>query len=258
MSTEIYQAIIDAIDAGAAFAVASVIESKGSSPGKPGHKMMLFADSRQIGTIGGGTLELKVKEEMLGMIASGQGGILNYSFDSDSLESSGMVCGGQATIAVEVTSPTVRLLFCGGGHVAFSTAAQCRQLGYAYSVVDAREGLVSDSRYPEAARIMIESPVDYVARADLANYSHILIFTHEHSLDLNILRTVHKTDFTGYIGLIGSKKKWALFQNSLLEEGVTREWLNAVHCPIGLEIHADTPAEIALSIAAEIVKERSR
>jgi len=257
MNTEIYQQIIAAIEEGAPFAVASVIESDGSSPGKPGHKMILHADGRQIGTIGGGKLELKAKEEMQGMIANGSGGILNYSFDPESPEYFGMVCGGKATIAVEVISPGVRLLFCGGGHVAHSMAAICRQLGYVYSVVDAREGLANTDSFPDATQIMLEPPPDFISSADLSRYSHILIFTHEHSLDLATLRAVHQVDFAGYVGMIGSAKKWARFQKDLLAEGVTKEWLSEVHCPIGIKINANSPMEIALSIAAELIKERN-
>ncbi len=169
-----------------------------------------------------------------------------------------MVCGGKAVIAVEVIAGTLNILMCGGGHVAAALANQCSELGYAYTVADGREELATRERFPGAGELIVTSPADYIATTELSRYSHIIIFTHDHGLDLESLKAVAKSAYNGYIGLIGSAKKWARFRKELLEEGVTKDWLDGIHCPIGLAINAHTPAEIGLSIAAEIVREKNR
>ncbi len=257
MSIELYKEIYEAIGKGESFAIASVIETEGSSPGKPGHKMIVYPDGRQSGTIGGGKLEVAVRDEMLAMIGRGLGGMLDYSFDPDSPEAFGMVCGGKAVIAVEVVAGTVNILMCGGGHVAAALASQCGELGFAYTVADGRENFAARERFPGAGELIATSPADYITATELTRYSHIIIFTHDHGLDLESLRAVVKSSYQGYIGLIGSARKWTRFQKELLGEGVTKAWLDGVHCPIGLAINAQTPAEIALSIAAEIVREKN-
>jgi xanthine dehydrogenase accessory factor len=255
MNVELYKEIYEAVSKGESFAVASVIETEGSSPGKPGHKMIVYPDGKQAGTIGGGKLEAVVIDEMLAMIKKGLGAVLTYNFDPDSPEAFGMVCGGKAVIAVEVISGSLNLLLCGGGHVAAALARQCAELGFAYAVADGRDNLTTRERFPAAGELIVEAPDEYISASDLSRYSHIIIFTHDHGLDLAALRAVSEAGYSGYIGLIGSAKKWTRFRKELSAEGVTEKWLDDVHCPIGLEISAHTPAEIALSIAAEIVKE---
>ena len=215
MSARLFREIYESIEKGEYFAVASVIETEGSSPGKPGHKMLVYPDGHQAGTIGGGKLEAVVRDEMLEMIKKGVGGILSYTFDPDSPEAFGMVCGGKAVIAVEVIAPALKILFCGGGHVAAALASQCGELGYTYSVADGRAELASRERFPGAGDLFHNPPADYIDSADLARYSHIVIFTHDHGLDLNTLRAVARSKFEGYIGLIGSAKKWARFRKEL-------------------------------------------
>lgn len=258
MSVKLYKEIYESLSKGESFAVASVIETEGSSPGKPGHKMIIYPDGRQAGTIGGGKLEMAVQEEMLAMIKRGLGGMLTYNFDPDSPDAFGMVCGGSAVIAVEVITGTLNILMCGGGHVAAALARQCTELGYAYAVADGRENLATRERFPGAGELIVTSPAEVIAASDLSRYSHIIIFTHDHGLDLESLRAVAGSSFRGYIGVIGSAKKWARFRKELLEAKVSNEWLDSVHCPIGLNINAHTPAEIGLSIAAEIVKEKNK
>ncbi len=255
MIAEILRSALAAIERGETLAIATIIEAEGSSPGKPGHKMILYPDGRQEGTVGGGMLEVRAKKEILEMIRRGRGGVLTYTFDPDSPESIGMLCGGKAILAVEVIVPAARILLCGGGHVAQAFARQCRELGFVHSVVDAREAVVSNERFPEAVEIACERPPDYLQRASLDCFSHVLIFTHDHALDRETLHAVYQKGFEHYIGLIGSSRKWAAIRKALVKAGVAEDWLDRVHCPIGLDIGAHTPVEIAISIAAEIVKE---
>lgn len=254
MTMEIYQSILAAIERGERIAILTLIEAVGSSPGKPGQKMIVYGDGRQEGTIGGGALEHRARNAALEMLARGDGGLLSYALDPDSADSIGAICGGRATIAVEVAGPAARILLCGGGHVALAFARLCRELGFVYTVVDQRSEMASAARFPDAAEIIIESPARYAAASDLGRFTHVLILTHDHALDRETLLTMHRSGFPGYVGMIGSRRKWAEVRTSLTGEGVPAEWLDTVHCPVGEAIGARNPAEIAISIASQIVK----
>ncbi len=257
MIATVMRAALEALERGEAFALVSVIEAEGSSPGKPGHKMLLYGDGRQEGTIGGGQLELKVKEEALSMIRRGSGGLLSYSFEPGAHDSIGLMCGGRATLAVEVMAPPARILLCGGGHVAQAVARLCREVEFAYAVVDPREEIVSAERFPDAAARMAQSPDAFISDGGLHGFDHVIVLTHEHALDRKVMLAIAQTDFAGYLGLIGSRRKWGKIREALSEAGSTPEWIARVHCPVGLAIGAHTPAEIALSIVAEIIKEKN-
>ncbi len=256
MIAEVLKAALEALTAGEPFALATVIEAEGSSPGKPGHKMLLRPDGRQVGTIGGGQLELCVQREMQAMLTRGRGGVLAYSFEPGAPNNPGMTCGGGVTIAVEVVPAAARVLLCGGGHVAQALARQLRELGYAHVIVDARPEVATREQFPGAAEIRHEAPPACIGARGLSGFSHVIIFTHDHALDRETLLAVARTGFAGYVGLIGSACKWAATRQALREGGVTEDWIARVHCPIGLPIGARTPAEIAVSIAAELVREK--
>jgi len=256
MIAEVLKAALELLATGEPFALATVIEAQGSSPGKPGHKMLLRPDGRQVGTIGGGQLELHVQREMQAMLARGRGGLLTYSFEPGAPNNPGMTCGGAVTIAIEVAAAAARVLLCGGGHVAQALARQLRELGYAHVLVDERPAVATREQFPAAVAIHHEAPPAHIRAGGLDRLSHVIIFTHDHALDRDTLLAVARAGFAGYVGLIGSARKWAATRQALIEAGVAEDWIARVHCPIGLAIGARTPAEIAVSIAAELVKEK--
>ena len=255
MIAAIFKRALQAIDEGENFALVTVIESEGSSPGKPGHKMIVFADGRQEGTAGGGQFEHRVKEEALAMIQRGEGGLLHYSFDPTSEDSIGMLCGGKATVAVEVVKPKAHILLCGAGHVGWALTQQFDQLGFTYAVLDAREDLTSPERFPRAGALIHASPEAFINEQSVAGYSHVIVMTHDHALDRDAMLAVATSGFAGYVGLIGSRRKWATIRAALSEAEIPEDWIGAVHCPIGLPIGGSRPAEIAISITAEILQE---
>ena len=257
MSREMFHAALNALDRGESFALVSVIEIEGSSPGKPGQKMIVYPGGRQEGTVGGGRLEIEASRAALDHLARGKGGFLRLVLDPDADDSIGAVCGGTATLAIEVFPARSRVLLCGAGHVARAVARQFAILGLAYAVVDQRPDAAVREEFPDAAEILVEPPSRYLERGDLASFTHIVILTHSHKIDQEALRAVHKRGYAGYVGMIGSRRKWAEVRSALIEQGVPAEWCGQVHCPIGIEIGARTPAEIAVSIAAEILQESS-
>ncbi len=253
MIEKVLRSALGAIEQGESFALATVIESRGSSPGKPGHKMIIYADGRQEGTVGGGGLEHQVRDEAVKMISRGEGGMLHYTFDAPTT-GEGMVCGGEATVAVEIVQPAARILICGGGHVGQALAAQFSALAYVHSVVDERAEIATEANFPGAGRITCETPPDWIRREGTAGYTHILVLTHDHLLDQKTLAAIAESTFEGYVGLIGSQRKWQKIKAALEKSGLSADWLNTIHCPIGLPIGGNTPAEIAVSIVAEIIQ----
>ena len=256
MIADILRKALEAIDRGESFAVVTVVESEGSSPGKPGHKMIVYSDGRQEGTVGGSLVELRARETALEMIARGRGGLLQFELDADNPEGLDSICGGRMTLVVEVVAPDTHILLCGGGHVSLSVARLCADLGFRHTIVDARPEWADAERFPHAAELMVQAPHDFIREAGTGRFSHVIIFTHDHHLDREALLAVFRSGFSGYAGMIGSKRKWAQIRAGLAEQGVSEEELDRVHCPVGLDIGARTPAEIAVAIMAEIIKEK--
>lgn len=255
MNAEILRAALGALEAGKTFALVSVLEVDGSSPASPGQKMIVYPDGGTEGTVGGGILELRARDEALAMLVRGRGGVLRLRLDPSAPEGIDSLCGGTAVLAVEVASGGPRVLLCGAGHVAHALARILVELDLAHGVVDPRPEQANAERYPHAATVTAELPPEWIAHGGLAGWSHLVILTHGHALDGATLRAAWGAGFAGYIGMIGSRHKWEETRRGLAASGVGEEWLGRVHCPVGLPIGARTPAQIAVSIAAEILKE---
>jgi xanthine dehydrogenase accessory factor len=257
MNAEILHAALCALKAGETFALVSVLEVDGSSPASPGQKMLVYPDGRTEGTVGGGSVELRAREEAVAMVARGRGGVLRLRLDASAPDGVDSLCGGTAVLGVEVAIGGPRVLLCGAGHVAYALARILVELGLVHGVVDPRPEQANAERYPHAATVTAEAPPDWIARTGLAGWSHLVILTHGHALDGATLRAVWEAGFAGYIGMIGSKRKWVETRRALAASGVAEDWLARVHCPVGLPIGARTPAQIAVSIAAQILQQSS-
>jgi xanthine dehydrogenase accessory factor len=254
MNAEILRAALAALDAGETFALVSVLEVDGSSPASPGQKMLVYPDGRTEGTVGGGSVELRARDEAVAMLGRGHGGVLRLLLDASVPGGLDSLCGGTAVLAVEVAVGGPRVLLCGAGHVAYALARILVELGLKHGVVDPRPDQANAERYPRAAAVFAEPPPEWIAHRGLAGWSHLVILTHGHALDGATLRATWEAGFAGYIGMIGSQRKWLETRRALAASGVSEEWLARVHCPIGLPIGARTPAQIAVSIAAEILQ----
>jgi len=255
LNREVLLSAIAAMDRNEPFALLTVVDAEGSTPGKPGQQMILFADGRQEGTVGGGALERRAARDAAAMLREGRGGVLEYSLDAASIESIGAVCGGRATLSVALSLPAAWVLICGGGHVAFALARILRELGILYTIADGRAEVCAESRYPDALEIVREPPPRFVRGARLERYTHVVVLTHDHALDAETLRALAEKRFPRYVGMIGSRTKWQEVALRLRESGVEEAWLAGVRCPIGLPIGAKTPAQIAVSIASEIISQ---
>ncbi len=244
--------IVRLMDEGRAFAVATVAEAKGSVPGKQGAKMVFLPDGTQYGTVGGAGLEEKVKALCRKALEEKKGGLASFDlmyYKEGALDS---LCGGSVRILVEYMAPVPHLLIAGGGHCGLEVAKLCDQLGYFYSVLDDRADYASAARFPGARRTVRAVPEDFFATEDLGPYSHVVLVGWSHKIDTELLfHLVQK--FPRWIGLISSKTKKLEMFRRLKARGIPEEALSRIVAPVGLPIGAETPAEIAVSILAQVI-----
>jgi xanthine dehydrogenase accessory factor len=248
----VQQKILQLIDEGRAFAVATVAETVGSVPGKAGSKMIVLPDGTQFGTVGGAGLEQNVKSLCLAAIARKKGGLSSFDlkyYKEGALDS---LCGGSVQVFVEYVAPVPHLLIAGGGHCGLELATLCDQLGYFHTVLDDRAEYASAGRFPNARRVLQALPADFFAAEDLSAFSHVVLVGWSHKIDTDLLfHLVRK--FPGWIGVISSKSKKREMFLRLKARGIAEEALSRVVAPVGLPIGAESPAEIAVSILAQII-----
>ncbi len=248
--TDIYQEIIEIKNNGIDAALVTIISSEGSTPRETGAKMLVKNDGSIIGSIGGGSLEWSAKNEALRVIRTGKSKRMNYSLQPG--EDADMICGGDVEIFIEPIMCPPSLYICGGGHIGLALTKIGRLCGFRVIVIDDRPEYASKERFPEADRTVVSAYEDLFRVVKVDQSGYIVIVTHGHKGDEVALAGALRTP-ARYIGMIGSRKKIASVYDRLVEKGISREALNRVHSPIGLNIYAQTPEEIAVSIMAEII-----
>jgi len=250
---EIYEELARLISQGESAVLATVIASEGSAPREAGAKMLIRKDGTFIGTVGGGGMEQQVLKRAAQVLDSGRPETVH--FDLSGGDRSAMICGGRMEIFLEPVLPSETLYLFGAGHVSRSVAEIGKTLGLRIVVTDPRPELNNAERFPEADQLIVEDYTQALSRLDIDRDSYIVICTPQHISDEECLELAIKTQ-AKYIGMIGSKRKVEEVRGHLLKKGVPAEVLDSVHSPIGLEIGAETPEEIAISILAEIVRVR--
>ena len=252
MSRDIYEEILKVYNQGGAACLATVIETEGSTPRKPGTKMLVRADGSFLGTLGGGPLEQRVIAEARKALETGEPGIYLYDLGEGRPESIGMICGGKVKVFLEPVQTAPMLYLVGGGHVARAVAEMAGNVGFAVTVIDDDPRWASRDRFPQAADIRIGDYGECVASLSPRGRSFLVIMTRDHKTDQAALREALKGDFD-YVGMIGSRNKIKRIKENLAAEGVSAEKLDGIYAPIGIHIGAITPEEIALSVAAELI-----
>lgn len=234
-------------------ALATVVGGEQGVPGKTGFHMLVYADGRTLGTVGGGKLEARVREEALESIQDKKPRLLEYTLDEQSADALGALCGGQVRIFLEPVYGRPTLYIFGGGHIAVPLAQLAKTLEFSVVVVDDREEFANQTRFPEA-EVKLGDFAILTRSLDFNENDSIVIITRGHEHDEIVLKEcLSKPIHPRYIGMIGSKEKVAATFNHLKEQGVEIELLRQVKAPIGLDIGARTPAEIAVSIIAQII-----
>ncbi|HHB77278.1 MAG TPA: XdhC family protein [Desulfobulbus sp.] len=241
---EIYRKITELLDSGGVGALVTLVGVEGSGPRAPGTKMVVVGGRVTAGTIGGGRLEQEMIRLAAEVSASGQARLVTYAENGEN----GLACGGRATVFLEPLQTGNRLLVIGCGHVGRALARLAVDCALVVTVLDDRKEIKeTDGRF-----LLLENYDDPFADLDIGKRDMLVIAGRSHAVDLQVLRAALSTR-AGFIGLLGSKKKKDAFFATLRKEGVPDEQLARVRCPVGLPIGAHAPAEIAVSIMAQLI-----
>jgi xanthine dehydrogenase accessory factor len=237
---------------GARFVLATVTDVHGSSPRGVGAKMLILADGTTEETIGGGVLESEAIAEARACLASGESYSRTYQLRPEGERALGSLCGGDVTLFFEPHVPARTLFVIGAGHVGQKLCACAGMLDFRVVVLDSRADVVTAQRFPEADELICDDPARAAELCDIGQRTSVVIVTHSAEHDEKALRAVVDSP-AAFIGMIGSGTKVRTILARLRDDGVAGERLERIHAPIGLDIGAETPAELALCIMAEIV-----
>jgi xanthine dehydrogenase accessory factor len=252
---DIFQEIVRIRSEGQRAALATVISAKGSTPRETGSKMLIRTDGTILGSIGGGSLEAQVCKEAIKVMTENRSMLLRFDLTGKEVAEEGMICGGNMEVFVEPILPEPCLLIFGAGHISLFLAKMGKMVGFRVVVVDDRPEFANRERFPEADEVIAQDFPAAFQQLAANRTSYIAIVTRGHLQDETVLEWAVRTD-AAYIGMIGSRKKNQAVFSNLRERGVPEKKLKEVHAPIGLNINAKTPEEIAMSIMAEIIKAR--
>jgi xanthine dehydrogenase accessory factor len=256
MNEEVFRAVVAALDQGQDAALVTIVKTSGSTPQRVGAKMLVYPDGRAVGTIGGGCYESDASLKARDALRTRRPQIVRYDLSDDVAEQSGLICGGQMEVYIEPLEPAAHLYIVGAGHVATHLGHFAAATGFRVHVLDDRSRFANRERFPDAHEILVDTIPEALARVDWPANSYLVVVTRGHKYDFDALHAVAGRSFT-YIGMIGSRAKVKRIFDALLAQGCQPDWLQQVHAPIGLDIGAVTPAEIAISIVAELVAVRN-
>lgn len=250
----IIAAIHGAMSANEAIAVVTVIATDRSVPRRPGAKMIVRPDGSTLGSIGGGEMESRCIREAIGALTDGKPRRLSYELVDVKSGDPG-VCGGTVELYVEAYMPTPTVLVVGCGHVGRAVVDLANWLGFRVVATDDRTELADPEQLPNAHVVVPGSIDDAIASSSIGAHTSVVLVTRNVAVDLEILPPLLETS-AGYIGLMGSKRRWETTRAALLGSGLSSEVVDRIQTPIGLEIHAESPQEIAVSIMAEVIAHR--
>jgi len=252
----IYQALSELEAKNESVALCTVVKSEGPTPRHVGSKMLVYPDGKFIGTVGGGELENRVLDEAWTAMADGQARLLHYNMSDPSRGDVG-VCGGQVEVFVEPILPAPIVIVIGTGHVGKAVAHLAKWLGFRVAVSDDRAEFCTPEVIPDA-NVYYPVPMEQLTKhVKVTRQTYLVLTTRGSNVDAEGLPSLLDTD-AAYIGIIGSKRRWAETVKALMKKGVPAEKIERVHSPIGLELRAETPEEIAVSIMAEILMIRDK
>jgi len=260
---------LEKLNAGYSVAIATIIEAKGSVPGKPGAKLAIIKNGEKYGTIGGAGLELKVEKALKNLLStpkdmSSKGGkiekfLLYKNGKGKEVTPLDSLCGGQVTVSLEVIDSLPHILIIGGGHVGLAITSISDILGWSHSIFDVREDYANSKRFPNAEEIHNSFVCDFLTEDDIesmSRFSDILLLGHDWNVDQEMLiglLSIMDENSRPRIGVIGSKSKWSAFKKAALSVNISESIIDSTRCPIGLSIGAHSPEEIAVAVCAEIM-----
>lgn len=259
----------DLLEKGESFVLAKVVDTQGSTPRKKGAWLLMKQDGTAYGTVGGGKLEAEVERICLETFGTKESRIFHFRLKAKEHEGLDMRCGGDADVSIEYVDAQNPASFqeefgikdkafiFGGGHVGKALEPILRYVDFHTIVIDDRPDFANRERFPEADEVVvIKNFEDAYEDMETDENSYIIIVTRGHSGDYDVLKQSLRRE-SAYLGMIGSKGKVAEVYRMILEDGFSQEELDKVYSPVGLSIGAETPEEIAISIAAEMIKVRT-
>jgi xanthine dehydrogenase accessory factor len=254
---DIYEQIVKLRSEGRRGAVATIVNVRGSVPSFETAKMLVRDDGSIVGTVGGGCVEAEVWQAAREVMESEKPRTITFNLNQNPKYDTGLVCGGTLDIFIEPVLPPALLYIFGAGHVALSLYQTAKAAGFDVSVIDDRESYANRERFSEAKEVIAEDFDKAMARLSPNATSYIVIVTRGHRDDMRILRWAVQSQ-ARYIGMIGSKRKTITIFRELVKEGLSETLFERVHAPVGLDIGAITPEEIAVAITAELIATRRR
>ncbi|HEY1648473.1 MAG TPA: XdhC/CoxI family protein [Terracidiphilus sp.] len=252
---DIYEEIVALQREGRRGAVATIVNSRGSIPSFKSAKMLVRDDGSIAGTIGGGCVEAEVWQAARDVIVNEKPCSLSFDLNQNPKYDTGLVCGGTLEIFIEPVLPAPSLYLFGAGHVALELFKAAKNAGFDVIVADDRDLYANAERFPGARQIIARDFDEAIAELAPNESSYIVIATRGHRDDMRVLRWAVQTR-ARYIGMIGSRRKAITVARELTAEGLNPELFERVHSPVGLDIGAITPEEIAVSIVAELIAVR--
>lgn len=247
----IHQALSEIEKNNGSAALCTVVKSEGSTPRHVGSKMLVYPDGKFIGTVGGGDLEHRVLDEAWMAIADGRPRLLSYTMSDPSRGDPG-VCGGQVEVFVEPILPAPMIVVIGAGHVGKAVVHLAKWLGFRVAVSDDRPEFCTPESIPDADAYYPAPMEKLTEQLKVTRRTYLVVTSRGSGVDAAGLPSLLESS-AAYIGVIGSKRRWATTVKALKEKGVSEEKIARVHSPMGLELQAETPEEIAVSIMAEIM-----
>ncbi len=253
--SEVLEAALRAEREGHPAALVTVVHTEGSTPQKAGARMLVYPDARLVGTIGGGCVEAEMTRRARLCIDRRRCELASYDLTPEQAGEDGLVCGGRMQVFIEPLEGQPTLCLFGAGHVAQPLARLAKSCGFRVELVDDRVKFANRERFPEADLVLVDDFAAGAAQLTLGRNSYAVVVTRGHKGDGEALRAVLGRGLR-YVGLLGSVPKMVHVFSALEAEGVPAAELARVHTPIGLDIGAQTPEEIAVSILAEMIAVR--
>ncbi len=254
---DLYEEIVQLRRDGRRGALATIVSVHGSIPSFKTAKMLVRDDGSIVGTIGGGCVEAEVWQASREVMESEKPRTLQFNLNQNPKYDAGLICGGTLDIFVEPVLPPALLYLFGAGHVAVNLCKVASNAGFDLTVVDDREAYANRERFPAAKEVIADDFDKVTTRLSPRESAYIVILTRGHRDDMRILRWAVQTP-AHYVGMIGSKRKTIAIFRELKAEGIPAELFKRVHAPVGLDIGAVTPEEIAVAITAELIAHRRR
>lgn len=253
MTPDIWEEIVACRRRGEAAALATIVSTMGSTPGKDPMKMLVRADGTFVGSVGGGCLEAEVWEHARDVMRSHRSMSVKFTLTEEHYPDSGLICGGTVTVFIEpVTAPSLHIF--GAGHVGQATATLAADAGFRVSIYDDRPDMLEDERLPAGSHTVPGDYEETSRAATIGDLDFVVVMTRGHHDDERVLQALAAAGIAPrFLGMIGSTSKRTTLLARLAEQGVPQNWLEAIVSPVGLPIGAKTASEIAVSIVAQLI-----